>query len=330
MNNILLYSDLHITQSSLKECILILEEIGMLANKHNCDTLINLGDTFNSLKPTSSELDVFATFIRRLNKKIIILAANSHESETEQQSILNHYGILSNNVTIVKEYKDGNHLYCGHFSIKESTCNYDAKLSKEDFKNYLYVFLGHIHSFQIIKPNIVHLGSSRYVSFDESKDKQKVVALISDYGTENEKVHFLKLKSPIPMIQLELCQNTLLGGSNDPENQKKSISEGESALNPRQNKALSDLLAKLDQLDPKTKVRIVYKDYESYREFLPYYQKYEDKFVLFKDKKDFIISNNLVVAKQENITLKESLINWLEKNKVDEKIKQILLEEING
>ena len=53
MTNILLYSDLHITQTSAKECIYILEEIGMLANKYNCDTLINLGDTFDGLKPSS-------------------------------------------------------------------------------------------------------------------------------------------------------------------------------------------------------------------------------------------------------------------------------------
>ena len=66
LNNILIYSDLHINQSSLKECIIILEEIGMLVNKHNIDTLINLGDTFDILKPSSAELDIFATFIKRL------------------------------------------------------------------------------------------------------------------------------------------------------------------------------------------------------------------------------------------------------------------------
>jgi DNA repair exonuclease SbcCD nuclease subunit len=204
MNNVLFFSDLHITQSSLKECILILEEIGMLATKYNVDTLINLGDTFDSLKPTSTELDIFATFIRRLNKNIIILAANSHESTTQEESILNHYGILSDNVQVVKEFKDGNHLYCGHFSIKESFSNYDAKLSKEAFKDYLYVFLGHIHSHQLIKPNIVHLGSCRYINFDEAQDKCKIISLITDYNTEQEKVHFIKLKSPIPMIEIIL------------------------------------------------------------------------------------------------------------------------------
>jgi DNA repair exonuclease SbcCD nuclease subunit len=102
MNNVLFFSDLHITQSSLKECILILEEIGSLVTQCNVDTIIDLGDTFDSLKPNSIELDVFATFIRRINRKIIILAANSQESTTQEESILNHYGILSKNVVIVK------------------------------------------------------------------------------------------------------------------------------------------------------------------------------------------------------------------------------------
>lgn len=204
MNNILLFSDLHITQSSIKECISVLEEIGMLANKYNCDTLIDLGDTFDNLKPNSLELDAFATFIRRLNKKIIILAANSHESTTQEESILNHYGILSDNVTVVKEFKDSTHLYCGHFSIKESLVNYGAKLSKEAFKDYLYVFLGHIHSYSIIKPNIVHLGSCRFVDFSEAQDKHKIVALITGYNTEQEGIHFMKLKSPTPMLEVLL------------------------------------------------------------------------------------------------------------------------------
>lgn len=225
MNNILIFSDLHINQSSLTECINVLEEIDMLAKKYNCDTLINLGDTFDTLKPSSSELDVFSTFIKRLNKKIIILAADSHESETQTVSIINHFGILNGMVTVGKEFKDENHLYCGHFSIKESSSNYDAKLCKEDLKDYLYVFLGHIHSYQLIKPNIVHLGSSRYVDFAEAKDKQKIIALITDYGTQTEKVHFLKLSSPIPMVELMLGANTTNIAKSRPI-ETLSISEG--------------------------------------------------------------------------------------------------------
>jgi len=334
MNSILLFGDLHITQSSLKECTLILEEIGMLANKYNVDTLINLGDTFDSLKPTSVELDVFATFIRRLNKKIIILAANSHESESEERSILNHYGILSNNVTVVKEFKDGNHLFCGHFSIKESANNYGAKLSKEEFKNYLYVFLGHIHSYQLIKPNIVHLGSSRYVSFDEAKDKQKIVALITGYDTEVEKVHFMKLKSPIPMVQLELSKNEekrpILVIDNEALDSKSSISEGENPPDLRQFNSILAINAYLDQLSQKTKIKVKILDFESFRQFLPLCSKYSNKFETFKYSTEFNVISDLTPdsAKKQMTNFKESFTSWLSQQNVDQKIKEILQKEI--
>lgn len=340
MNNILIFSDLHITQSSLKECTTILEEIGMLANKYNVDTLINLGDTFDSIKPNSAELDVFATFIRRLNKKIIILAANSHESETEEKSILNHYGILSDNITVVKEFKNDNHLYCGHFSIKESSKNYDAKISKENLKDYIYVFLGHIHSYEIIKPNICHLGSSRYVSFDEVKDKQKIVALITNYDSEAEKVHFIKLKSPIPMIELYLGKkesNLSVGSSTIEDNSQttKDTSKSKESISQAQTQAkktlsMGECQAYLDNLNPKTKVKVKIQDFESFREFLPLTNKYSSKFELFKYETNFeVVSDNTQKSvKTEMTSFKESFMNWLKNQKIDEKIKEILQEEI--
>jgi DNA repair exonuclease SbcCD nuclease subunit len=354
MNNILLFSDLHITQSSSKECISILEEIGMLTNKYNVDTLIDLGDTFDSLKPNSTELDIFATFIRKLNKKIIILAANSHESTTQEESILNHYGILSDNVTVVKEFKDGIHLYCGHYSLKESTKNYDAKLSKEIFKDYLYVFLGHIHSYELIKPNVVHLGSSRYVSFDEVKDKQKIVSLITDYGTEGEKVHFLKLKSPIPMIQIELNSNNnnKLQENNLKINPKEAQGGttldqtrdiGKDTLEPKSGKIactnppntnkfedICQLSSFLDKTDPKTKVKIKIMDFESFRQFLPLCNKYSTKFETFKYETDFevVSSNDKKCIQAEMTSFKESFINWLKNQKIDPKITEILQKEV--
>jgi len=331
MNNILLYSDLHICQSSLKECISILEEIGMLANKYNCDTLINLGDSFDCLKPSSKELDVFATFINRLgNKQHIIIAAQSHESTTQEESILNHYGILSDNVKIVKEFKDGNHLYCGHFSIKESLSNYDAKFSKNDFKGYVYVFLGHVHSYQMIKPNICHLGSCRYVDFAEAQDKTKMIVLITDYGTERENVHFLKLKSPIPMIELKL-QKKDEKSSNLGVSRVDLIEEkGKESDISRQKQDILELSTKLDNIPAKTKVKVKILDFESYREFLPLVNKYSAKFEIFKYVTDFEVVSDLTPssAKKQMTNFKESFMNYLKNNKIDESIKKILEEEI--
>jgi DNA repair exonuclease SbcCD nuclease subunit len=340
--NILIYSDEHRTVESAAECLAVDTELISLKEEHKCDLVISLGDNFDSIKPSSSELTQFATFIKKLNCKFIIIAANSHESTTQEESILNHYGILSDNVQIVKEYKDGDHMYCGHFSIKESSKNYDAKLSRLDFKKYLYVFLGHIHSYQLIKPNILHLGSCRYVNFDEASDKHKIVALIMNYNTEAEKVHFLRLKSPIPMIELKLYKKTLkeAPGASIPaaeisaENKVNQTESKQTAstnpLNPGNFGAISDLTAYLDKLGPKTKVKVKILDFESFRDFLPSANKYLNKFVVFKYETEFkSVSVNIQKSVlNETTSFKEAFIKWLKQQTIDVKVKEILLKEI--
>ena len=336
--NILIYSDEHRTVESAAECLAVDTELISLKEEHKCDLVISLGDNFDVIKPSSSELTQFATFIKKLNCKFIIVAANSHESTTQEESILNHYGILSDNVKIVKEYKDGDHMYCGHFSIKESSKNYDAKLSKADFKKYLYVFLGHVHSYQLIKPNILHLGSCRYIDFAEAADKHKIVALIMNYNTEEEKVHFLRLKSPIPMVELRLNSIMSKEAPRQPIKTKKEQEEkdplGPKSLIPQaqtlQNSSQIDLLCQqLDKLSPKTKVKVKIKDFESFKAFLPFESKYKEKFVKFVRENDFeLISTNNQKCKHAEIDLKQSFAEFAEEKQIDNEIKEIINKEI--
>jgi DNA repair exonuclease SbcCD nuclease subunit len=350
LKNILIFGDLHINQSSLKECFSILEEISQLVKKYSVDTIISLGDTFDFIDPSSDELDLLSVFIRKTNTNIILLAANSHESTTQKDSIINHFGILNELVTVVKEFKDSNHLYCGHYSIKESSKNYDAKVSQTDLKQYLYVFLGHLHSYEIIKPNIVHLGSCRYVNFDEAKDKQKIVALITNYDTEEEKVHFLKFKNPIPMVQIEFKSNNTnklqekdtKNSPKDPVSDiilSKNEQESESTLEPKLKQIAStnpsnlsqiDLLCQqLDKLDPKTKVKVKIKDFEGFKVFLPFESKYKEKFVKFVRENDFeLISENNQKYIQSGIELKQAFDKFTEEIKIDDEIKEIILREL--
>src|SRR5574343_1497390 len=138
--NILFFTDLHITDDSLKECELILDEILMLCEKYKVHTVYNLGDTFDSLKPSSLALDLFSNFIKKLNCPMVLLVANSHESETQTISIVNHFGILSDSIKIVKEYKEGGKLYCGHFIVNESKAIPNGgTVSKKDLSSYKYV-----------------------------------------------------------------------------------------------------------------------------------------------------------------------------------------------
>ena len=306
--NILLFSDLHLKKSELQECKLVLEEIGMLCNQYKVDKVINLGDTFDSIRPASECLDMFSTFINRLNRPMIILAADSHESTTESESILNHFEILHPNVTVIKKYMDEVYMYCGHFVLNESKLNYGAKLGKKDFKQYKYVFLGHQHSHQIIKPNICHLGSCRYIDFAEVNDKAKVVCLIENYKAKNEKCHFLALKSPYPMIDVSYAQ--------------KASPEGSETKLSAQNEAY------MDNLDPFSKVRCIFKDFKSYAQVINNLDKYKEKFILFKIKQDFLVNDTVIATKQKTQNLKESLVTYLEENKTDTDIKNILLKEV--
>lgn len=351
--NILIAGDLHIDLQSLEECSLILNEQKELIKKYNVTTYISTGDNFNFIKPTSKELDLFASFLKEINIPSIIIAAQSHESETPEDSILNHFGILSNTITVVKEYYDGNKLFVGHFGLKESKLNkFGATHSVQEFKQFKWVVLGHFHSYERIGKNCVQLGSSRWVDFSEAQDKAKIVLLIENYDTEIPKCSFIALKSPYRMVDIILnsnkdnkldekdlkitpskpLQDTILGqnqetGKDTIKSQSRQITPT-NPLNLRQFNEICQLTTFLDKLPEKTKIRIIFKDYHNWVNFLPYYQKYKEKFILFRDKKEFIMSSNLVITKQENIPLKESLIKWMEQNKINEQIKNILLEEI--
>jgi len=327
--NVLIFSDLHLTQNSLVECKEILDEIITLCNQYVIDNVIDLGDTFDNIKPASSELDLFSSFIKKLNRPITILAANSHESESEVISIINHFGLLNEMVTVVKEYKDGNHLFCGHFIVKEAKKNFSTTISKYDLK-YKYVFLGHQHSYEIIKPNICQLGSCRYVNFDEAGDKQKVIVIIENYKEEKEKVIFLPIKSAIPMVQLELKQNSSKVDVESASKTKKDVPERSVEEIDASNEAISAFCQKLDKLSPKTKVKVSIKDFTSFREFLPFVNKYIFKFNIFKYVTDFTVvtDNTQKDAKTEIINFKESFTKWLFKQEIDVKIKDILLKEI--
>jgi hypothetical protein len=190
MKNILIFSDLHLNQESLHECESILDEIIILAEKNSADTVIDLGDTFNNLKPTSSELDVFAEFVKKLNRKLIIIAADSHESISKEESVVNHYGILSDNVSVVKEYHDNGNLFCGHFIVKGAKKDFGAIITQKELsEKYRFSFLGHQHSFQQMD-NVYQLGcydnkteilTNKGWKFFKDLDKEEKIATLNSY-----------------------------------------------------------------------------------------------------------------------------------------------------
>jgi DNA repair exonuclease SbcCD nuclease subunit len=341
--NYLFYTDLHITDDSLKECESILDEILILCEQYKIHTVYNLGDTFDSIKPSSAALDLFSNFIKKLNRPMVLLVANSHESETQTISIVNHFGILTDKINVVKEYKDEEKLYLGHFIVNESKTNlFGGTKSKTELSGYKNVILGHGHNFEIIKPNICQLGSCRYVSFGEDANIKKRIGLVTDYGEEKERWGFIELKSPYPIVNIEV--SSILDEKASKTNISAPISDktDDTTIDTKKQKSLKNAPQKplicyeikelceiLDKLAPATKVRTIFKEYDLWRAFLPFYQKYKGKFNIFRDKKDFIIEDKTVAAeKSETQTVVESLKKYLEDNKIDPKIRDILLEEL--
>jgi hypothetical protein len=105
--------------------------------------------------------------------------------------------------------------------------------------------------------------------------------------------------------------------------------EPQNPPNSSTNSAVSGLLAKLDKLDSKNKIRIIFKDYHNYSEYLPYAGKYKEKFILYSEKKEFVLSDLTPnSAKKQTSSLKENLSRYLDQTKINDIIKKVLLDEI--
>jgi len=314
--NLMFAGDFHIREKDLEECKFMLNEIAELCKKYNVGKLFITGDTFDRINPTPNEIDLFSNFLHEVNLPTVIIAAQSHESISSTESIMNHFGILKSNVWVVKEYHDMHnekeYLFVGHFIITESKKNVGGTVSKDTLKKYRYVVLGHGHSFEEIVPNVLQLGASRYVDFAESNDKAKVVLLMENYKDDlREKCHFLGLKSVYRMQDIYF-------NISDKIVQPSSIS-----VNSQEG-----LRVYLDQLDSKTKTRIIFNDFASYSLCYNDLEKYRSKFVLFKERKDFMLTTvNSDFSVNHRKPMRDSLRNYLKDNKIDINIQNILLNE---
>jgi len=313
----------------LEEINAIFDELLIIKDRYCINKLIIPGDSFDKVSPTSKELDCLSTFLKKINLPTTLISANSHESTTQTESVINHFGILADTINVVKEYHDENKLFVGHFIMNQSTKNYGGTVDFKTLKQYRYVILGHGHNHEISKDNWCQLGSIRYVDFGEDPKIPKVVGICQGYETDRPKWLWIPLNSCYPMVNLNLGKNLDLDPSKMTLNPKSSISQAQSTSNSRQFNDIQSILAYLDQLDSKTKVRVIFSDYSLWREFLPLSETYKSKFSKFIEKKDFLISVNREISiSTETSSLKDSLIKFLETNKIPEEIKQILLEEL--
>jgi DNA repair exonuclease SbcCD nuclease subunit len=287
---ILVFSDLHIDLENIQECISIMNEIKSIIADHKVDELVTIGDIFDKCNPSSEEINAFCNFLKGINAKTHIVVAPSHESITPENNIFKHFELLNPNIkTYFKELILYN-IYFGHFTVKESLKGFNETKSIHDFANYRYILLGHQHTWQKITDNSYHIGSSRWVRFDEDHKINKKVAII-----HNDNIKFIDLKSPIKMLDvLYNSEHDLPSNSN-------------------------------------LKVRLIFKSYSSLLNWLKVSNKYKNYFHTLKIKIDF---ENLEISKLQETkkvdNYAQELLNWLDKNNIDEKIKNLIKGVVYG
>lgn len=307
---ILIASDLHIKDTDFEELTSVCNEIYQLSTYHQVEELWLLGDSFDRIIPSIREVDFFSNFLKRFKNNFIrIIAAPSHESKSKDETVLTHFGILSDNIQIASEFKltlGKNKIYLGHFMVQESLCGFKEEKNIKDFSEYDLVLLGHQHSHQKLGNNGYHLGSCRFINFNETADRYKYVAILND--NKGLQIDFVKLQTPYPMKVLD----------------SKVIMAGKG----KENGFLGVVEESLTALDPKTKVKVVLRSFQELADYLPFEETYKKKFYLYKRDNKFEIAEATELVAKEDLSMRQYLTEWLSKQKINEEIKKILEEII--
>jgi DNA repair exonuclease SbcCD nuclease subunit len=292
VKNILIFTDPHLKEKHLQECKLIFDEIISIAQEYQVDTVFDAGDTFDQVNPLPCEQDLFSLFITKLNRSLIVVAAQSHESLTREESVLNHYAILNNDVSVVKDWTD-DRMFVGHFMVNEAKLK-GGTVTKCELAKYKYVFLGHEHVSEFIKPNIWQLPSARYVNFNEASESFKWVMVLKNYNTPEEELIKVPLKTPYKMYEFEVRRD------------------------------IQGLWCRLDELSANSKVKVKIYRYVDFKDFILREKEYRLKFDTFVYENKFdLIENKTQVTKQSS-NIVELFDNYSKDKKIDNEIIDII------
>jgi DNA repair exonuclease SbcCD nuclease subunit len=277
---ILVIGDSHITEDSIPELTKVFDEI----RKIKADIYIQLGDFFDKKKPTPAEI-LFATQevykLKQTYKDVYILKGN-HPSITQDLSSVDYLQYVGAEVCADVKLKLNNATYYfGHFFTDESI---DLDIEKQHLADIKadVVVLGHYHiskQLQTTPKNAFHVGSCRYIRFDEVINSRKYVVLIEDAETQD--IQWIPIESVIPMKEVQS-------------------------------------LKELPNIDANTKVRWVIKDWETYKAEInnPQLTELSAKFVQFKIKFEFqeqpeAIKETIASKTESKIDLKSFIETWL-------------------
>jgi len=190
----LIVGDYHINEKAIPEIINIHKEI----LTHDANEFIQLGDFYDKNKPTAKELEFGTSLIadyKNKYKKVTLLRGN-HEIVTKEFSAIDYLKYFG--INIVTGFIDIDNNYYDHIVLYESKLEYGTgSMGLKDLLEYNYVILGHQHQPQELGPKRHHLGSIRYVSFNEVDDLTKYIGILDE-----DKFDLIPIKSTIKMKKI--------------------------------------------------------------------------------------------------------------------------------
>jgi len=193
---ILFFSDPHINTANINELEKTFQWILNFGKEKNVDTLVMLGDYYDVQTPHVHAFLFGAKwakmFVDNFDKVIFVEGNHDNTYDVSNIQYLKYFG-----VQVVESVVEQN-VVCGHFFVEETPMRYGKKLTsikkiQKEF-NPEYIMLGHYHDFTEIGKNAYHLGSCRYVRFDEKEDLGKYVALF-----DGKNMKFKKIPTVIPI-----------------------------------------------------------------------------------------------------------------------------------
>jgi len=295
--------DIHIDERFLVELDLTLNEILGLGHKKKA---VFLGDIFHKNRSTPKEVQFalmwFKRFIDQYDEVIVILGNHDLYGGLQTTKILRYLGVQVIEKAEWAPVTSYGQLFFGHFFVAESIDNYTGiqRSIKELEKQYKYVLLGHQHRWQAFSSTAYHVGSIRYVGFGEYNKPlplaPKKIATIDSNGV----LRWVVLKNPYPLVQFSSA------------------------------KELSKHYTKKDEIIT-DKVRIVYEDFETYKNDidtlsdLPHIF-YEPIKVKLDFKNHDIVKNFNTTLNPNQLSTAEVVSKWLESIE-DEEVKEILEKE---
>ena len=184
----LIFSDSHIASPNIDELKDVFEEI----MTYDANRVICLGDFYDKKLLTSDELIFGTSIIKQFVDKYsdVTMLEGNHDKNTIKY-------IKDLGVKVYDSVVIDNNFY-GHFFVEASIKSFNsAKRSLRELDQYNYAFLGHQHSFQILKEKRIHPGSIHWVDFGEVDDTSKNIIIL-----ENNEIDIIELTTPVPMIDV--------------------------------------------------------------------------------------------------------------------------------